>query len=241
MVAPKAVPQKLLIRPWPKMIFLWPTAIVTLFMAFANSMWVDQRHIWGGAFLLIFAINLCVLTFEFPRATSLTLAMGVLAVVLLLLLLNHSFDVIRPLKVFFVNRDIYASTEFYWVFFCLLMLLFIGMFAITRFEYWELTPNEIIHHHGILGDSERFSTAGLKINKEISDVFEYVLCGAGRMTLLIPNVARPVVLDNILNIGRIETLSDQILNARVVRIEGPGGPSEEDHPMSAPVREGDET
>ena len=34
------------------------------------------------------------------------------------------------------------------------------------------TPNELVHHHGLLSDVERFSTAGLTLNKEIADVFE---------------------------------------------------------------------
>ncbi|MFO0944899.1 MAG: hypothetical protein U1D30_02965 [Planctomycetota bacterium] len=219
----KTVPTKLTIRAWPKMIFLWPTAVLSLFMALANYFAPDWQNVWGGAFLCVFGLNLLVLTFEFPRATSLTLAMGGAALVLLLLLLNHSFSVIDPLEDFFVNRNIHASTEFYVFFLILLVGLFVGMFAMTRFDYWELTANELVHHHGLLGDIERFSTAGLKLNKEISDVFEYVLAGAGRVIMILPGNPRPIILENVLGIGKVGALSDRILDARVVRIEGTEG------------------
>lgn len=210
---------RLVIRPWPKMILLWPTAVISLFMALAQQFLPNQENVWGGVFLVTLAINLFVLTFEFPRGTSLTFALASVAVILLLLLLNHTFNVISPLKYFFAVRDVHASAEFYWGFFALFLILFVGMVGTTRLEYWELTPNELIRHHGFLGDVERYSTAGLKMNKEITDIFEYVLSGSGRMVLVIPNVPRPVVLDNVLNINRIERLSEEILGARVVRIE----------------------
>lgn len=219
----KTVPTKLTIRAWPKMIFLWPTALLSLFMALANYFAPDWQNVWGGAFLCVLGLNLLVLTFEFPRATSLTLALGGAALVLLLLLLNHSFAVIGPLEEFFVNRNVHASTEFYVFFLMLLIGLFAGMFAMTRFDYWELTANELVHHHGLLGDIERFSTAGLKLNKEISDVFEYILAGSGRVIMILPGNPRPIVLENVLGISKVAAVSDRILDARVVRLETPGG------------------
>ena len=217
-----ATTTKVLIRPWPKMIFLWPTAIIALFMYMANYFFANHQEIWGGTFLIVLGLNLMVLTFEFPRATSLMMLLAAIAVVLLLLLMNHTFSVISPLKGFVVDRAIYASSEFYLFFFLLNIALFIAMFAVTRFDYWELTANELIHHHGLLGDVERFSTAGLKLNKEISDIFEYMLCGAGTIIMLVPSTPRPIVLQNVLNISRIEKQSDRVLDARVVRIEGHG-------------------
>lgn len=230
------IPQKFAIHPWPKMIFLYPTALMSGFMYFASLWSADWQHVWGGAFLVVFGVNLLVLTFDFPRATSLTFAIGLVAVVLLLLLINHNIEIIPPLKSFIANRNIYASSEFYGVFFLINVLLFLGMFATTRFDYWELTSNEIVHYHGILGDTERFSTSGLKLNKEIADIFEYVLCGAGRIILQIPNVPRPIVLENVPNINRVERMAYHMLEARVVRFETPSVEHQDD---SVSVKEAD--
>ncbi|QDU63555.1 hypothetical protein Pan216_44350 [Planctomycetes bacterium Pan216] len=230
-MAEQQVIEKLIIRPWPKMFFLWPSAIFALFMSLAQKLApISWQEVWGCSFLVVLAINLMVLTFEFPRATSLTVAVAVVAIVLGLLLLNHQFTIIEPLKLFIQARDVYASYEFYLFYFYLNGLLFAGMFCVTRFDYWELTPNSLVHHQGILGDQKRYPTTGLKLNKEISDVFEYLLAGAGRVVMDVPGESRPVVLENVLNIGRVERLSDQILDARMVRIEGTGGSSGSNDP-----------
>jgi hypothetical protein len=77
----------------------------------------------------------------------------------------------------------------------------------------------LIHHTGLLGNIERFSTAGLKLNTEINDVFEYILAGAGRIIMTIPGAPRPVLLDNVLRFNSIMERSKHILSRRVVEIE----------------------
>jgi hypothetical protein len=57
-------------------------------------------------------------------------------------------------------------------------------------------PNEILHHHGPLSDLERYPTMNLKFDKEIPDVLEWILLGAGRLVLHVPNVSKALVLDN---------------------------------------------
>lgn len=236
-MAEEVLPKRLLIRSWPKMILLWPTGVLALIMSLAARYMTEWEYLWGGVFLGVMALNLFVLTFEFPRGAWLTATLAVLAVVLLLLLINHNFEVLPFLKRFLISRKISASYEFYWAFFLVYVVLFIGMFITTRFDYWELTPNEIVHHFGLLGDTERYSTAGLKINKEITDIFEYVLCGTGRMILMIPAVPRPIVLDNVININKIERLSMDLLEARVVRIEQTGPHAD----VAVPVKDADES
>lgn len=211
---------RLIIRPWPKMIFLWPTCLLSLFMGLATQFAPAQAPLWGGVFVIVLALNLVVLTFEFPRATSLLVTFGVIIVIMAMVLINFLvFPIIKPLNVFLRSLDVEASPQFFYVLFFVQLCLFIGMWVVTRFDYWVLTPNEIIRHHGMLGDVERFSTAGLKLNKEIQDIFEYVLCGAGRVVMNVPGNPRPIILDNVLNISKIEQRSDKILNARVVRLE----------------------
>ena len=211
------------IRSWPKMIFLWPTGVMSLCMGLAMWWAPDWKEAWGATFLIVFGLNLMVLTFEFPRATSLTVAVCVALVGLLMILANQRWGIVAPLKHWITELNISASKDFYLLLFALYVILAFAMFVVTRFDYWQLSANELIHHHGILGDVERFSTAGLKLNKEIADIFEYVLAGAGRVIMLVPGTPRPIILENVLQISKIERDSDRLLNARVVRIET--GPS----------------
>lgn len=224
----------LVIRPWPKMIFLWPTCLFSLFMGLATQFSPANASLWGGIFLIVLGLNLVVLTFEFPRATSLLVTFGVIIVVLALVLINSRFPIVEPLHNALRKLQPSASPTFYYIWFIIQALLFAGMWVVTRFEYWVLTPNELVRHHGLLGDVERFSTAGLKLNKEIQDIFEYVLAGAGRVVMNVPGNNRPIILDNVLNISKIEQRSDKILNARVVRIEK----EEDDHSAALHESEG---
>lgn len=219
---------RLRIHPWPKMVYLWPTMFISFAMAIAERFMGQYAALWGFVFMVVFGLNLMVLTFDFPRGTSLTLAFAVIATVLVLFLANYHFEVIGPLARFFKNRKMSASSEFYVCLFLVQVILFVGMYVVTRFDYWELTPNELLHHRGVLGDMERYPTAGLKFNKEITDFFEYILCGSGTLTLHLPSSPRPIVLENILRITRVERVADRLLDANLVRMESPQVAKRED-------------
>ncbi len=216
----KPIPDKLRIRAWPKMVFLWPTAVACLVLGLLNA-WLGEED-WGSTlgwwFVGTLGFNLLVLTFDFPRATSLTLVAVIGLAVVGTILLNQQYEFVTPLADFLGSRDIKASTELYFTLFAIMAILYVGMFVSTRFDYWILTSNELIHHRGLLGDVERYSTAGLRLNKEISDVFEYILAGAGTVVFNIPGRPRPIILENVPWIGYVERTSDQILNARTVRV-----------------------
>ena len=214
-----APPREIVIRSWPKMFFLYPSVVVAICMAIAQASTEGLDKLWGGIFLVTWIINLMVLTFEFPRTTSLTAAVSIGFGILLVILLNQRFEFIPALKDWITGLDIRPSTAFYVLFSALSLLLFIGMFVVTRFDYWRLSANELVHHTGILGDVERYSTAGLKFNKEISDIFEYVIAGAGTIVINLPGNQRPVVLENVLQIQKIIDLANRLLEARVVPVE----------------------
>jgi len=210
--------QKLVIRSWPKMIFLWPTAIVALLAGIVTGLAEGWADTFGHIFVVCFFLNLAVLTFDFPRSTSLTIFVLVITIVLGVVLLNQQFGIIEPLQKWLASLDVNATREFYIGIFASMLILYIGMAIVTRFDYWELTSNELIHHTGLLGDVERFSTAGLKLNTELNDVFEYILAGAGRIIINIPGQQRPYVLDNVLRINRVLFVSQELLSRRIVEV-----------------------
>jgi hypothetical protein len=217
----------LVIRSWPKLIFMWPTAAIALLMGILMMAVPNWANVWGAAYLICFALNLVVITFDFPRSTSLTIFVAIVTVVLGMILLNQQFAVIAPLQAWLASLDVKATRDFYFIIAAIMTLLFIGMVVVTRFDYWELTSNELIHHTGMLGDVERFSTAGLKLNTEIHDVFEYLLAGAGRIIMNIPGNPRPVVLDNVLRISYLLDQSQQLLSRRVVHVTSSDNPEDD--------------
>jgi hypothetical protein len=111
-----------------------------------------------------------------------------------------------------------ANRGFYWMVFFTLMVVFLIIWLTRFLDYWEILPNEILHHHGPLSDLERYPTLNLKFDKEIPDVLEYMLLGAGRLVLHIPMVTKAIVLDNVLFINRKEEALKRVMSRLEVRI-----------------------
>ena len=103
--------------------------------------------------------------------------------------------------------------------FALIMIcLYIGVAISARFDYWEVRPNELLHHHGVLSDLERFSAPNLRINKEINDVFEYLLLRSGRLIVHASSERKAIVLENVFFINRKETQITRMLGALQVQV-----------------------
>ncbi len=107
-------------------------------------------------------------------------------------------DLMKPIHAIFASIYAVANTGFYIMVFVTLMLVFSVIYITRWLDYWEVLPNEILHHHGPLSDLERYSTMNLKFDKEIPDVLEWMMLGSGRLVLHIPNVSKALVLDNVL-------------------------------------------
>ena len=46
-----------------------------------------------------------------------------------------------------------ANATFYWAVAILIAAIYVAVFVSIRFDYWEVRPNELLHHHGMLSDS----------------------------------------------------------------------------------------
>jgi hypothetical protein len=212
---------KVTIVPIPtKFVFLYPTIILAGIMSILTYSVPEHRNTWGQVFVFFALMNFIVVTFEFPRGTVLAVVLGVVAALLAGYVLNQHFRIIKGLADLFSSLDVSASSQFY---LCILLagiVLGIAIWVQTRFDYWDLTPNEFIHHKGVLGDVERFSTNGMKFNKEITDIFEYLILRSATLVVTLPTQPRPIVLENVLFIHYIMSRADQILQGgRAVRDE----------------------
>jgi hypothetical protein len=246
---------------WPKVIFLYPTAIVALICAVGMSIIHDRthdptkslkaavsaKHLPPGAeslsdepatsldkvgrfltpqnqlamlFLAMFAFNLLVMALDFPRFSLVAVILAILFALFFVLWLSAFFelDLMKPIHAIFSSIYAVANKGFYLMVFVTLMLVF-GVIYITRWlDYWEVLPNEILHHHGPLSDLERYPTMNLKFDKEIPDVLEWILLGAGRLVLHVPNVSKALVLDNVLFISAKENALKRVMSRLEVRV-----------------------
>jgi hypothetical protein len=246
---------------WPKVIFLYPTAIVSLICALGMSIIHDRTHdptkslktavetryltpnqdtltdspatnfdrvdrfrtpqnLLAMLFLSMFAFNLLVMALDFPRFSLVAVILAVLFGLFFILWLGSYFhlDLLKPIHVIFSGIYAVANKGFYLMVFVTLMIVF-GIIYVTRWlDYWEVLPNEILHHHGPLSDLERYPTMNLKFDKEIPDVLEWAMLGAGRLVLHVPNVAKALVLDNVLFISAKEKALKSVMSRLEVRV-----------------------
>lgn len=173
----------------------------------------------GRLFMFVLFLNLVVIGFDFPRTTSLTLFFGVSAVLAIIYALARSYSWVMPAMlstIFSVAPT--ASTSFYFVFFIGLSLLFLAVWVTRRFDYWEVQGNELLHHQGILSNMERYPSPNLRIDKEINDVFEYLLLRSGRLILHPSSERKSVILENVISISAKEEQISTMLRQLDVRV-----------------------
>ena len=214
--------ERVILVSYPKIVFLYPTLIVSLIAAITMAL-VDPASTTANAmawlFLFVLGSNAAVISFDFPRGTSLTLFFIGTAIALAFALVTIYFPNVMP----FVTDNIarihpYANATFYALIFGTLSIIYIFVMINRKFDYWEVKPNELLHHHGLMSDLERFSAPSLKIDKEINDVFEFLLLGSGRLILHPSNAPRAIVLENVLNISRKEREITRMLSALQVQV-----------------------
>jgi hypothetical protein len=116
-----------------------------------------------------------------------------------------------------------ANATFFLCISIAMVLMYGAVLISVKFNYWELRSNELLHHHGILSDLKRYPAPNLRVDKEINDVFEFMLLGAGRLILHPTTEKRAIVLDNILFVGDKERELTKMLGSIKVQIGSDSG------------------
>lgn len=211
----------IILRPWPKVIFLYP-AFIAAVVSGVWQLWLDPqspaRETVGLVFFCVFAINLLVISFEYTRVKTVAIFFLALAVAFLLMFLSTKWEIIPSIKEAVDGLKITASTSFYFAIACYLLAVYTGVFINTRWNYWEIRRNEIIHHTGFLGDIKRYPSPNLRMTKVINDVFEFLLLGSGRIVLYPASEREAIVLENILNVNKVENSVKKLLSALSVEL-----------------------
>ncbi len=217
-------PPSVYLVSYPKIVFLYPTVLAAIFGAI--FMWLndfdaasDGAEIPGRIFLAVFMVNLVVVSFDFPRTTSLTWFFAVVAgAVGIWTFFRFNPNLIEGVTVMMSKIRPAASASFYVIFTMGMMFLFLVVIVSRRFDYWEVRGNELLHHHGVLSDLERFAAPNLRIDKEINDVFEYLLLRSGRLILHPSQERRAIVLENVFFINQKEEKITKLLGSLQVRL-----------------------
>ena len=194
---------RVVIRPYPSIIYLYPTCLAAIVAGLVVTFTGAEPTAPGPTgivFMLIFFANLSVTAFDYSRLTSIILVL----LLIIMLLLSSMFPQVSQTIERILTQPLFMNPTFYWVWAIGMVILFMLALIKTRIDYWEVKNNELLHHHGILGDVERWPAPNMRISKEINDVIEFFLCRAGRLVLVPANESRAIVLENVMGINRIE-------------------------------------
>jgi hypothetical protein len=177
-------------------------------------------NLLGVLFLTVFGLNLLVMALDFPRFELVGGILGVLFVLFFALWIGayFEFDLMRPIHALFASTYVIANAGFYFLYFLTILAIFVVVYLTRWLDYWEVLPNEILHHHGPLSDLERYPTLNLKFDKEIPDTLEYFLLGSGRLALHVPNVGRALVMDNVPFLNAKEEALKKLMSRLEVRV-----------------------
>lgn len=217
-------PKHIIVRPYPKIVFLYPTMLFSLVAGILLGMQrfkTDDTWVSTIAFIFfaIFAINLLTIAFEFNRFSTIAIVLFLFALSLSLILLNQHYNIFQTLGKFYEYLRPSANSHFFYMIFAIHLFIYIGVFIDSRFDYWEFRPNEILHKHGFLGDVKRYPAPGTQVTKEITDVLEYMLLLSGRLVIFPPGADRPIVLDNVVRINAVEERVMKLLSSLSVTVD----------------------
>ncbi len=219
---PQGLSASLIIRPWPKVVFLYPTFIAaTIFWLI--SMFSEHGATTGVAwmgnwFMLVFAFNLLVFAFDFSRIKTITILIAAVAVVLGIGWANSQWGWFTGIKEALAHVDIRMNTQFYGFVSALLAAMLLTVFINTRFNYYEINHRELLHHHGYLGDITRIPTSGLLVTKEIYDLLEFALLRSGRLIFYPSSKREAIVIDNVMAVNKVEAHIKDLLSVVAVRM-----------------------
>jgi hypothetical protein len=171
-------------------------------------------------FLGVFAFNLLMMAIDFPRFTIVAGVFLIGFVVFFILWIGAYFDyeLMRAVRKLMAGVYTFANAEFYFLITFILCVIFLIVYATRWLDYWQILPNEILHHHGPLSDLERFPTMNLKFDKEIPDVLEFMFLGSGKLVLHVTDERKAIVLDNVLFINSVESALKNLMSRMEVRV-----------------------
>lgn len=207
----------------PKVVFFYPTFLASiaagLYMLFTGNEDTVAAHVASMIFLIIFAANLAVISFEFPRTTSITVFFFFVALTAVLwTVFRLNADLLPRVTAVLARLNPLANSTFYFVIAAAFGVIYAFVAIGRNFDYWEVRPNELLHHSGLWSDLKRYPSPQLRVDKEINDIFEYLLLGSGRLILHPSQERRAIVLENVFFINQKEEQLTRMLSALQVKL-----------------------
>jgi len=217
--------EKIILRSYPKAIFLYPLFLYTmlaLFFQFTDELWGYWYDLFGmphqflGNWLSaiwLLALTICLFVISTEAKLSKFLAVIFLVVFIIGFLTYIGYVSVWSVIYGIGEQNLALPTPFYFSVFVILAFILIAMRLGTQFDYVKIERNELWCMKGIAGKSkERFPTRSLEINVEKPDFLEAAL-GTGRITIKIPSLNKFIQLDTVFSANRKVKKIDEHLSS----------------------------
>jgi len=209
---------KVILRNYSKVIFFYPL-FITSFILWIIEYIAEGELFWLGFFWLIMLfLNLFVMAFD-VSSTKFFIILLVIIVFILLLIFMIIPNVSIPGFQSFIDTEasIKMTKNFYLGITIILGIVLLLAIIGANFDYWKLERNEVYHKKGLFSSANRYPIKGLRINKEILDVFELFALRAGSITLIFSN-DKIFHLSTVLNVNKKSEQIDYLLSHMEVEI-----------------------
>ncbi|NVM27211.1 MAG: hypothetical protein HWN65_00105 [Candidatus Helarchaeota archaeon] len=165
------IPSIVHVTSYPKIIFLWPTWVVSwafwilsMIMGEANFLALDWLPwVW----IIILTFNLFVVSFEF--------AAGKFLAILILIFVFVGLVLTNVIPLYIVPPNLPIPPLLYLVISMIFTIIYLLLWVSRRFNYLEITHQQVSYHVGILADERRYPAPGCHFEKKTEDVFERIM------------------------------------------------------------------
>lgn len=202
-------PSEIYLRTYPKIIFFWPLLITSFILWLIQAISEDPNTWLGYIWFIVFFVNIFVTAFDFSSTKFFVLILAIVIIILILVFIvlpNYQINLGG------ISLDLALPWAFYMIMTVILILILGIVIISTRFEYFKIERNEIIHKAGIFSSAERFPVKSLRFKKEIPDVFEFFMLRAGKITIMPGKADEVMILNTVLNINKKEEQLDWLLS-----------------------------
>ena len=210
--------EKVYLRNYSKVIFFYPLFIASFILYLIEAIMGIEEPWLGAIWITIFFANLFVIAFDTSSTKFFIILLVVIILIIIFAFVFHPGNIISQVLSFEIT--ITMSYQFYLVSTIILGLIFIIAWIATRFDYWKVERNEVIHKKGIFVSVDRYPTKSLRIKKEIADIFEFALLRVGRIQLFFGG-QDVIHLNTIININKKAKQLDYLLSDIEVDVETP--------------------
>ena len=214
----RAKEEKVYLRNYSKVIFFYPLFIASFILYLIEAIMGIEEPWLGAIWITIFFANLFVIAFDTSSTKFFIILLVVIILIIIFAFVFHPGNIISQVLSFEIT--ITMSYQFYLVSTIILGLIFIIAWIATRFDYWKVERNEVIHKKGIFVSVDRYPTKSLRIKKEIADIFEFALLRVGRIELFFGG-QDVIHLNTIININKKAKQLDYLLSDIEVDVETP--------------------